>query len=198
MSALQTFTTIPAPCPALKALLSAKGASEAVEPVSIRTPISREVAANLKVGDAFELHGKILCARDAALSRLVQMRESGALGELAAYLEGAVIFHTAVSDAGIGPTSSNKIEIESSIGPLSAAGVRMHLGKGAISPTTVGIMSAAGSVFAVTPPATALFMDKIVSRRVLAFPEEGMEALFELDVRGLPGIVAAAAGVSIY
>jgi len=169
-----------------------------LESLSIQTPIHPEGAGNLKVGDAFELHGKILCARDAALSRLVQMFETGTLGELAAYLQGAVIFHTAVSDAGIGPTSSNKVEIESSIGPLSAAGVRIHLGKGAISPATVGRMSSAGSVFAVTPPATALFMDKIVSRRVLAFPEEGMEALFELDVRGLPGIVAAAGGKSIY
>ncbi|MHB8769985.1 MAG: fumarate hydratase C-terminal domain-containing protein [Syntrophales bacterium] len=169
-----------------------------MESLSIRTPISPEIAGNLTVGDAFELHGKILCARDAALSRLVRMLETGALGELAEHLKGAVIFHTAVSDAGIGPTSSNKVEIESSIGPLSAVGVRIHLGKGAISPATVARMSSAGSVFAVTPPATALFMDKIVSRRVLAFPEEGMEALFELDVRGLPGIVAAAKGASIY
>ena len=175
-----------------------KGACEELESLSIRTPIHPEVAGNLKVGDAFELYGKILCARDAALSRLVQMLETDTLGALAEYLKGAVIFHTAVSDAGIGPTSSNKVEIESSIGPLSAAGVRIHLGKGAISPATVGRMSSAGSVFAVTPPATALFMDKIVSRRVLAFPEEGMEALFELEVKGLPGIVAAAKDRSIY
>jgi fumarate hydratase subunit beta len=170
-----------------------------VKSLSIRTPISPEAARDLKVGDAFELHGKILCARDAALSRLVEMLAAGTLGELAEYLHGAVIFHTAVSDAGIGPTSSNKVEIEGSIGPLSSgAGVRMHLGKGAIAPATVAEMSSAGSVFAVTPPATALFMDKIVSRRVLAFPEEGMDALFEVEVRGLPGIVAAARGESIY
>lgn len=169
-----------------------------MEILSIQTPVDPEIARNLKVGQAFELHGKVLCARDAALSRLVQMFAAGALGELAGYLQGAVIFHTAVSGAGIGPTSSNKVEIEESIGTLSGAGVRIHLGKGAIAPVTVGRMSAAGSVFAVTPPATALFMDKIVSRRVLAFPEEGMEALFEIEVKGLPGIVAAAQGESIY
>ena len=59
-------------------------------------------------------------------------------------------------------------------------------------------MSAAGSVFAVTPPATALLMDKVVSKRVLAFPEEGMEALYEVEVAGLPGIVAAAQSRSIF
>jgi len=166
--------------------------------LTLRTPIPTSVSNRLKVGDAFEIHGKILCARDAALSRLVRLFEEGTLGELADSLSGSVIFHTAVSNAGIGPTSSNKVDIESSIDPLSRAGVRMHLGKGAISPDTIQGLSAAGSVFAVTPPATALFMDKIVSRRVLAFPEEGIEALFEVEVKGLPGIVAAAWGKSIY
>lgn len=166
--------------------------------LTLQTPIPTSVSNGMKVGDAFEIHGKVLCARDAALSRLVRMFESGTLGALAAALSGSVIFHTAVSDAGIGPTSSNKLEIESSIAPLSRAGVRMHLGKGAISPDTIEGLSAAGSVFAVTPPATALFMDKIVSKRVLAFPEEGIEALFEVEVKGLPGIVAAAGGKSIY
>ena len=169
-----------------------------MENLTIHTPISLETAQGLEVGQAFEIHGKVLCARDAALSRLVRMFEEGSLGELASYLEGSVIFHTAVSGAGIGPTSSNKVDIESSIGPLSRAGVRVHLGKGAISAETIARMSSAGSVFAVTPPATALFMDKIISKRVLAFPEEGMEALFEVEVNGLPGIVAAAHEESIY
>ncbi len=162
------------------------------------TPISLDVARGLQVGDAFEIHGKILCGRDAALSRLVKLAAEGRLGELGRHLEGAVIFHTAVSPAGIGPTSSNKVEIESSIGPLSAEGVRIHLGKGAIALETVIAMSERGSAFAVTPPATALFMDKIVSRRVLAFAEEGMEALHEVEVAGLPGIVVAAHGESTF
>jgi fumarate hydratase subunit beta len=167
-------------------------------PRKLTTPIPAEVARELKVGDAFEIHGKILCGRDAVLPRLVKMAAEGKLGELARNLEGAVIFHTAVSPAGIGPTSSNKVEIEASIAPLSKVGVRIHLGKGAIAAETVKGMSAAGSAFAVTPPATALFMDKIVSQRVLAFGEEGMEALHEVEVAGLPGIVAAAHGESLF
>ena len=42
-------------------------------------------------------------------------------------LDGAVIFHTAVSPAGIGPTSSNKVEIEASMPELAMAGVRIHV-----------------------------------------------------------------------
>ena len=41
-----------------------------------------------------------------------------------------MIFYTAVSPAGVGLTSSNKLEIESSIALLSAAGIKLHLGKG--------------------------------------------------------------------
>ena len=164
----------------------------------LETPIPLDVAKSLKVGDAFEIYGMILCGRDAVLPKLVSMAAEGTLGALAEHLEGSVIFHTAVSPAGIGPTSSNKVEIESSISPLSAVGVRIHLGKGAIGPATVKGMSASGSVFAVTPPATALFMDKIISQRVLAFPEEGMEALYEVEVKGIPGIVAAAHDSSIF
>lgn len=169
-----------------------------MEPRQLRTPIPLSDAHRLRVGDAFEIYGKILCGRDAVLPKLVKMASEGNLGALAEHLEGAVVFHTAVSPAGIGPTSSNKVEVESSIGPLSAVGVRIHLGKGAIAAETVRAMSACGSVFAVTPPATALFMDRIVSRRVLAFPEEGMEALYEVEVQGLPGIVAAAHNLSIF
>jgi fumarate hydratase subunit beta len=164
----------------------------------VETPITPAAARSLQVGEALDIHGRILCGRDAALSRLVKMAAQGRLGDLAGHLEGAVVFHTAVSPAGIGPTSSNKPEIESSIVPLSAAGVRIHLGKGAIAASTVRGMSESGSVFAVTPPATALLMDKIVSKRVIAFPEEGMEALYELVVSGVPGIVVAAQGKSTF
>ena len=138
----------------------------------LETPISLSVVRSLRLGDTFEICGKILCGRDAVLPKLVKMSAEGKLGALAKHLEGAVIFHTAVSPAGIGPTSSNKIEIESSICPLSAAGVRIHLGKGAIAPETVKCLSRTGSIFAVTPPASALLRDKIVSRSSWLFPRK--------------------------
>jgi len=45
---------------------------------------------------------------------------------------------------------------------------------------------------------SALFADKIVEQRVAAFREEGMEALYELKVKGLPAIIAIAHGKSIF
>ena len=96
------------------------------------TPISEDIIATLNVGDMVYLSGNIYCGRDAVLPKIVKMFKEGTIGELDVNLQGSVIFHTAVSPAGVGPTSSNKLEIESSIAPLSAAGVKLHLGKGAI------------------------------------------------------------------
>lgn len=164
----------------------------------LKTPLSKEDIKELKVGEQVTLVGRILCGRDAVLPKIVKMLESGDPKVQELHLEGAVIFHTAVSRAGIGPTSSNKVEIEESIPTLSKGGVRLHLGKGALKPETVEAMKTHGSCFAVTPPVTALFNNKTVSQRVLAFPEEGMEALYEIEVTEMPVIIAAVNGETMF
>lgn len=164
----------------------------------LRTPITAEDVAGLQVGDRVRISGIICCGRDAVLPRVQQAVREGKLEELGINLTGAVIFHTAVSPAGVGPTSSNKLEIESSMEPLSEAGVKLHLGKGQISAATVAALDRNEAVYAVIPPVTALLEDRTVSRRLVAFPELGMEAFYELEVRDYPAIIAAAHGISIY
>ncbi|MCQ2407571.1 MAG: fumarate hydratase C-terminal domain-containing protein [Oscillospiraceae bacterium] len=164
--------------------------------MTITTPITREVIQQLRVGDKITICGPIYTGRDAVLPKLVALKESGGGEDIP--LEGSVVFHTAVSPAGVGPTSSNKLEIESSIGPLSKLGVRIHLGKGKLSEETVRLLDQNDSIYAVIPPVTALLESQIRSRRVVAYPEEGMEALHELQVEGFTAIVAAAHGESIY
>lgn len=165
--------------------------------LQLKTPLTEADVERMKAGDQLELEGAIYCGRDAVLPKLVALIESNNLGSIGVDLKGAVIFHTAFSPAGIGPTTSNKLEIEGSMPALSQAGVRLHIGKGAISPKTIAELKQHGSVFAVTPPVTALFSDKIISHRLVAFPQEGMEALYEVQVRSFPAIVAVAHGESI-
>ena len=164
----------------------------------ITTPITEELAASLKVGDVVSISGDIFCGRDAVLPRLVRLIEDGQLEEKGIDLRGAVIFHTAVSPAGVGPTSSNKLEIESSFSSLSKAGVKLHLGKGAISAQTIAQLQSDNSVFAVIPPVTALLESKTLHRELVAFPELGMEALYRVKVEDYQAIIAAAKGQSIY
>lgn len=164
----------------------------------LKTPLPQEDIDRLKIYDTVLITGKIYAGRDAVLPKVVKCIEEHSLKEHGIELQGQVVFHTAVSCAGIGPTSSNKLEIEESIRPLSENGVKLHLGKGALKPETVEALKKNGSVFAVTPPVTALFFDNMKSKRVVAFPELGMEALYELDVVDFPAIIAIAQGESIF
>lgn len=145
-----------------------------------------------------EIYGPIFTGRDAALPKLVGCINDGACEEKGISLKGTAIFHTAVSPAGIGPTSSNKVDIEGSIPALSRAGVKMHIGKGSLKKETVDALKKYNAIFLVTPPNTALLTSTMLSKRVVAFPEEGMEALYEVEVEKFPAIVAIAHGKSIY
>lgn len=164
----------------------------------IHTPILEEDINKLEVGDMIYISGKIFCGRDAVLPHLVEMDRRKLKEELNVELQGSVIFHTAVSPAGVGPTSSNKLEIESSMVPLSAKGVKIHLGKGKIHKDTIEGLNEQNAVFAVIPPVTALLGDKTIKQKLVAFPELGMEALYMLEVERYPAIIAAAHGRSIY
>jgi fumarate hydratase subunit beta len=166
--------------------------------IKVKTPIDDGEIKRLRIGDQIEIDGKIYCGRDAVLPKMVRLLEKNRLHRIKVDLKGAVIFHTAVSPAGIGPTTSNKVEIEGSIPMLSKAGVKIHLGKGSLGPKTVEELKRYNSVFAITPPVSALFSDKIMSQRIAAFKEEGMEALYEVVVKGFPAIIAIARGETIF
>lgn len=164
----------------------------------IEPPFSEEVIADLKVGDVVSFSGSIFCGRDAVLPRVCKELEEGTWQKRGIDLQGAVIFHTAVSPAGVGPTSSNKLEIEGSFETLSKAGIKMHLGKGAIHPETVKMLADNNAVFAIIPPVTALLESKTLERECVAWPELGMEALYRIKVEGYQAIIAAAHGKSVY
>ena len=166
--------------------------------IQLNTPISEEAVEQLQVGDTVEISGYILCGRDAVLPKVLKMIDDGTVEKLGIDLHGQVIFHTAVSPAGVGPTSSNKLEIESSIIPLSKAGIKLHLGKGELHRETVEGLKRYNAVYAVIPPVTALLGSKTSEERVLAFPELGMEALHLIKVDRYPAIIGAAHGRSIY
>ena len=164
----------------------------------LSTPLSEEAVADLRVGDVVSISGYIYTGRDAVLPKIVRHAEEGTLGNVNVDLQGQVIFHTAVSPAGVGPTSSNKLEIEASFEPLSRHGVKMHLGKGAISPDTVKALARNNAVFAVIPPVTALLGSQTSDIETVCYPELGMEALHRIKVDNYQAIIAAAKGESIY
>ncbi len=167
--------------------------------IDLYTPLTDEMIAQLKVGDVVSVSGDIFCGRDAVLPRISKELEAGTWEQRGIDLQGGVIFHTAVSPAGVGPTSSNKLEIEGSFDVLSKlGGIKMHLGKGAIKSETVKMLAENNSVFAIIPPVTALLESQTLERECVAWPELGMEALYRIKVKNYQVIIAAANGKSIY
>ena len=162
--------------------------------INLTTPIADEDLVNLKVGDQITISGTIYTGRDAALPQLVELIERD---EVPFDLNGSVIMHTAFSEAGIAPTTSSKVEIESSIPALSQAGVKIHIGKGMLSDDTVKSLDENNSIFVVTPPLAALLTSKVLKKERVLFENEGMEAMFRLEVDRIPGIVAITNGIKI-
>ena len=161
----------------------------------ITIPITDEEIANLKVGDKISISGTVYTGRDAALPQLVELIKKD---KVPFDLNGIAIMHTAVSDAGVSPTTSNKEEIESTIPILSEKGVKIHIGKGSLSDETNKALNKYNSIFVITPPVAALITSKILEKECVAFENEGMEAIFKLKVENIPGIVAMAGGKKIF
>jgi len=171
---------------------------EIVDAKKIKTPISSEIINSLNVGDKILISGTIFTGRDAVLPKLKEKIANGEIEKIPFDLDGSVIMHTAVSNAGIAPTTSNKEEIESSLSELAKAGVKIHIGKGSLSDETKKSLQNENSIFVVTPPVAALITNSVKSKKAVAYEEEGMEAIFSLEVEDIPGIVAIAHGKSIY
>ena len=160
----------------------------------LTTPITPDDLSNLKLGDKITISGTIYTGRDAALPQLVELIKNDGIPF---NLSGSVIMHTAFSEAGIAPTTSSKVEIESSIPILSENGVKIHIGKGMLGDETIQSLKENKSIFVITPPVAALLTSKVSQKKCVLFENEGMEAMFELKVEKIPGIVAIQDGKSI-
>ena len=160
----------------------------------ITTPVSDEEILSLNVGDQISISGVMFTGRDAALPQLVDLIKKD---ELDFDIKGSAIMHTAVSDAGIAPTTSNKEEIESTIPFLSENGVKIHIGKGMLHENTIEALHKNNSIFVITPPVAALLTKKKKKKECVAFQNEGMEAMYRLEVENIPGIVAVSGGKSL-
>ena len=155
--------------------------------IKLTTPITDDELENLNVGDKISISGTIYTGRDAALPQLVRLIEKD---DVPFELEGSVIMHTAFSNAGIAPTTSSKVEIESTIPKLSESGVKIHIGKGMLSDESAEALNKNNSIFVITPPVAALLTNKVLEKKCVVFEWEGMEAMYELKVKDIPGIIA--------
>jgi len=148
----------------------------------------------LRAGDMVSLSGSILSARDAAHKRLIETIESGA--ELPVDINNQAIFYLGPSPTppgkncgSIGPTTAARMDEMTE--PLLKAGLKAAIGKGSRSETVKKLFGHYGAVYFVAIGGVAAYLSKKVKKiEVVAYPDLGPEAIYKLEVKDFPLIVA--------
>jgi fumarate hydratase class I len=160
--------------------------------------------ASWRAGELLLLSGTLLTGRDAAHKRLADMLARGEplpvdLRNRAIYYVGPVdpVAGEAVGPAG--PTTSNRMD-KFLPALLQQTGLLVTIGKAERGPAAVAAIRAAGAAYLVAVGGAAYLVSKAVrAARVIAFPDLGMEAIYEFQVRDMPVTVAIdARGTSVH
>ncbi|HNZ26206.1 MAG TPA: FumA C-terminus/TtdB family hydratase beta subunit [Spirochaetota bacterium] len=145
-------------------------------------------------GDMLELSGTILSARDAAHSRIRELVERG--GGIPFSVKNKLIYYMGPTPAregypigSCGPTSSYRMdEFLETVCKLGSIG---SIGKGERSGYVADIVQKYRSPYLVTfGGASAYLAKRVKNSKILAFPDLGAEAVYELEADNFPVIVA--------
>lgn len=161
--------------------------------ISIKTPLTREQARQLKFGDSVLLSGVIYTARDAAHKRLCELVEQGK--ELPLDVKDSIIYFVGPTPArpgqaigSAGPTTSYRMDAYSPT--MIAQGQTGMIGKGKRSPEVIAAMKEHGAVyFGAIGGCGALLSKCIKKAEVIAYDDLGAEAIRRLEVEDFPVIV---------
>jgi fumarate hydratase subunit beta len=148
----------------------------------------------LSAGDLVSLSGSILSARDAAHKRLIETIESGTA--LPIDINNQALFYLGPSPTppgkncgSIGPTTAARMDEMTE--PLLKAGLKATIGKGKRSETVKKLFGHYGAVYFVAVGGVAAYLSKKVKKiEVIAYPDLGPEAIYRLEVKDFPLIVA--------
>lgn len=157
--------------------------------------ITPEAVKEWKVGETVLLNGKMLTGRDAAHKRMIEMLDNGE--ELPVDLKGRFIYYVGpvdpVGDEVVGPagptTSTRMDKFTRQI--LESTGLLGMIGKSERGPAAIEAIKDNEAVYLMAVGGAAYLVSKaIVGAEVLAFPEMGMEAIYEFEVKDMPVTVA--------
>lgn len=160
---------------------------------TVKVPLSKEDAKNLRSGDTVLLTGTIYTARDAAHKRMQESLDRGE--KLPFNLLGNVIYYMGPSPAregrpigSAGPTTASRMDKYTPA--LLDLGLGAMIGKGKRAKEVKDSIVRNGSVyFAAVGGAGALLSKRILSSEVIAYDDLGTEAVRRLQVQDFPVIV---------
>src|SRR5690606_35155291 len=148
-----------------------------------------------KPGETVLLNGKMLTGRDAAHKRIVDMLNKGET--LPVDLKGRVIYYVGpvdpVGDEVVGPagpaTATRMDKFARQI--LESPGLLAMIGKSERGPIASEAIKDSKAVYLMAVGGAAYLVAQAIKKsKVLAFPELGMEAIYEFEVKDMPVTVA--------
>ncbi len=157
--------------------------------------LTREAMSEWRVGDTLLLSGKMLTGRDAAHKRIVDLLARGEA--LPVDFTGRFIYY-------VGPVDPVRDEVVGPAGPTTATrmdkftrtmlertGLLGMIGKAERGAAAIEAIREHGAVSLIAVGGAAYLISRaIVGSRLLAFPDLGMEAIREFEVRDMPVTVA--------
>jgi len=166
----------------------------------IKLPLEPE---NLKSDDEVLFSGVVYTARDQAHRRLADALRSGR--KLPFSLKGQIIYYCGPNPApkgkiigSCGPTTSSRMDDFTPA--LLKAGLKGMIGKGSRSREVIRAVKKYRAVYFLTYADCGALLSKYIKRKKLvAYPELGPEAIYRLEVKDFPLIVAVdSKGRNIY
>jgi fumarate hydratase class I len=157
--------------------------------------VTREEVKTWKPGDTLLLNGKMLTGRDAAHKKMVDMLANGE--QLPVDLSGRFIYYVGPVDpigdevvGPAGPTTATRMD-KFTRTMLEQTGLLGMIGKAERGPTAIEAIRDFESVYLMAVGGAAyLVAQAIKASTVVAFPELGMEAVYEFELEDMPVTVA--------
>jgi fumarate hydratase class I len=159
--------------------------------------VTRQDIATWKPGETILLSGKLLTGRDAAHRRIQQLLDAGQPLPDGVDFSNRFIYYVGPVDAvrgevvgPAGPTTATRMDKFTEM-MLAKTGLIGMIGKAERGPAGIEAIRKHGAVYLIAVGGAAYLVSKaITSARVVAFPELGMEAIQEFEVRDMPVTVA--------
>ena len=159
--------------------------------------VTREEIATWKPGETLLLSGRMLTGRDAAHKKLKERIESGEGLPEGVDLAGRFIYYVGPVDpvrdevvGPAGPTTSTRMDKFTDL-ILERTGLLGMIGKAERGPAAVDAIRRHRAVYLMAVGGAAYLVSRaITDAEVVAFPELGMEAVYEFEVKDMPVTVA--------
>lgn len=159
--------------------------------------LTREEMATWRAGERLLVSGKLLTGRDAAHKRICALLEAGeSLPEGLSFQNRVIYYVGPVDPVGhevvgpAGPTTANRMDRFTET-MLGKAGLLAMIGKAERGAEAVEVIAKHGAAYLIAVGGAAFLVARAIrASRVVAFPELGMEAVYEFEVQDMPVTVA--------